>query len=732
MNQSLWNRSLLLVATIVTGASAVSVWLAIQTAPDLLHRVSLVALLPILVAACVSFSLRIFRLYFFLSTSGVSISLHNTVIVQLVGFALSITPAHLGEVFKLQLIRERAGSPLLRTAPLVLLERLTEGGGFLILAIVSAIGIPGLRSQITTPWLIALGLAATIAFAVARVALRPRVNLPTSALPASRWQRILPHLQNLWHGVESTFTLRQISGGLAFSTVARFADGIVLLFAARVLGFNLSPLTAVFVLAVSGLAGGISFLPGGTGAVESTMVGLLALLGATLPNALAITLLARLSSLWLWVALGLLLAFAMRLLPKSPDAKTPSAERGSRRIALASIHPRPLSGQIEGLVGLAQSLENQGYSVTVVSAFPSEKLLGPNRLELTSKHRWLLVDEPFRMLGILVRLVRLAPQVDLIQLNLPTPSFSIVADIVQLLVRVPVVVSYEAHLVQGSDLLRLDRLRAAPAFYVPRLLINNRWVARLTAHAAARYLVTSRYQKAELISVGVPSSRIRRVDNLVPYDKIPRAPRETMRAQLDLPPGRIITYVGHYNHVKGVDILVRAFQQLAARYDDLYLVLAWSGQGASRDWLPLLDQPPLRGRAIQMGRVRVPDLMAASDVVVLPYRLTIGQAVYPAALLEAVAANVPVVTTDLPLLREFAERGQTVLLSPPENPNALAATITRALNDPALARQLTTAQQRWLNQMHPQQVVKEYERVYDQILAEKAPVLRPAPSRQRV
>jgi Lysylphosphatidylglycerol synthase TM region len=79
------------------------------------------------------------------------------------------------------------------------------------------------------------------------------------------------------------------------------------------LGVELALPAAVFILAVSGLTGGISFLPAGTGAVETTMVGLLLLSGVTLPNALAITLIARLATLWLWVALGLAVAFVLRL-----------------------------------------------------------------------------------------------------------------------------------------------------------------------------------------------------------------------------------------------------------------------------------------------------------------------------------------------------------------------------------------------------------------------------------
>ncbi|MEW5717277.1 MAG: glycosyltransferase family 4 protein [Chloroflexota bacterium] len=414
------------------------------------------------------------------------------------------------------------------------------------------------------------------------------------------------------------------------------------------------------------------------------------------------------------------------------------------RVALASIHPRPLSGQIEGLAGLAHALQGRGHFVHIVSAFPSRALLSADRMPLAIKSPHVFFDQPARMTRILVRLVRLAPQTDVIQLNLPTPAFAIYADLLQSLVRVPVVVGYEAHLVRPRDLLRLDRLRAAPVFYLPRLLINNRLVARLTGRRAAGYVVSSQYQKAELLSLGIASERIHILPPILPPDKLARAPREIARSTF--PPGRLITFVGHYNHVKGVEVLVRAFQSLAPRVPDARLVLAWSGIGSNRRVKELLTHPErtlseqseskrqskdvLAGRVIQLGQVRVPDLLGASDVVVLPYRLTIGQAAFPAILLEALAAHAPVVTTDLPLLRELTDGGKTALLVPPDDPTALAAAIERVLNDPALGARMTAAQRDWVEQIQPSRVAQDYERLYEQIIASQARVLLPAPDRE--
>ena len=322
MSQNIWNRTLLLTAIAVSGISATSVWLAWRNSPDLAQRISLIALAPILSAAIISYSLRILRFHYFLTRSGVAIPLRGTAVVQVIGFALSVTPGHIGELFKLNLIRIRTGISEIQTAPLLLLDRLTEGGGFLILALAATLATPGLRAQIPTSNLLLVGLGLIALFALARRLLRDTVStkLPVGN-QVSLWKRFLPYLQNLWRGLEQSFTLPQIAGGLALSSVARFSDGLVVLFAAHMLGVELALPTAVLVLAISGLAGGISLLPAGTGAVETTMVGLLALSGATVPNALTITLLSRLFSLWMWVGLGLTIVFVSRLAPNLVRAR---------------------------------------------------------------------------------------------------------------------------------------------------------------------------------------------------------------------------------------------------------------------------------------------------------------------------------------------------------------------------------------------------------------------------
>ena len=52
------------------------------------------------------------------------------------------------------------------------------------------------------------------------------------------------------------------------------------------------------------------------------------------------------------------------------------------------------------------------------------------------------------------------------------------------------------------------------------------------------------------------------------------------------------------------------------------------------------------------------------------------------------AAQRPIVASDLPSLREILRDGENALLVTPDDPEALADAVTRLLNDPVLARAL--------------------------------------------
>jgi uncharacterized protein (TIRG00374 family) len=104
--------------------------------------------------------------------------------------------------------------------------------------------------------------------------------------------------------------------GIALGVVAWGAEGVAFYYIMQVLGNDLTLSTALFIYAFSILVGALSFLPGGLGGAEITMVTLLMLNNVAQPQAVAATVLIRVATLWFAVALGI---FALTL----PERKLP-------------------------------------------------------------------------------------------------------------------------------------------------------------------------------------------------------------------------------------------------------------------------------------------------------------------------------------------------------------------------------------------------------------------------
>ena len=156
----------------------------------------------------------------------------------------------------------------------------------------------------------------------------------------------------------------------------------------------------------------------------------------------------------------------------------------------------------------------------------------------------------------------------------------------------------------------------------------------------------------------------------------------------DLPPGRRILWVNRLDPQKGFPIALAAFSKVLAEVPDAILVVV--GQGKDRDALGLLTKSE-RARVDMRGTVpneEVPSYLAACELFVSP---AVGQESFGIALIEAMAAGLPVVAADIPGYREVVSDGVEGLLVPPRDPEALAAGLVRVLTDPELASRLGEA-----------------------------------------
>jgi glycosyltransferase 2 family protein len=93
--------------------------------------------------ACANYAVRYVRWQYYLRVLGIAVPTGESVLVFLAGFAMSLTPAKMGEVLKSVMLRESRNVPLARSAPIVVAERLTDLCALLLLGGFGVLDVPG-------------------------------------------------------------------------------------------------------------------------------------------------------------------------------------------------------------------------------------------------------------------------------------------------------------------------------------------------------------------------------------------------------------------------------------------------------------------------------------------------------------------------------------------------------------------------------------------------------------
>ncbi|MCH8103708.1 MAG: glycosyltransferase family 4 protein, partial [Chloroflexi bacterium] len=152
-----------------------------------------------------------------------------------------------------------------------------------------------------------------------------------------------------------------------------------------------------------------------------------------------------------------------------------------------------------------------------------------------------------------------------------------------------------------------------------------------------------------------------------------------------------ILYAGRLSREKGIDILLRAVALLPPGTRENVNVVVAGGGLAENELRTLSASLGIDDRVRFAGMVSPgPDLLAeydASDLFVLPSR-TEG---VPRALLEARARLLPVIATSVGGIPHLIRDGESGLIVPPDDPQAMAHAIGRVIDNPALARSLGNA-----------------------------------------
>ena len=208
------------------------------------------------------------------------------------GFALTATPAKVGELSRVQLLHEQLGYPRLPLVHVFFAERCADAAavGLLLLLLIPN-QLLGSIPSLSTNWILATALVAACALVL------------SSQCACRRW------MQNHWYRFRHHFPSGALTQGLLPATLISVLvwanEALVLWLLVRLLApAPIAISGAITIYLLSGTAGMASTLPGGIGVNEAATVLLLGQQGVPSGVALPVAVLRRLITLWSMVALA--------------------------------------------------------------------------------------------------------------------------------------------------------------------------------------------------------------------------------------------------------------------------------------------------------------------------------------------------------------------------------------------------------------------------------------------
>jgi glycosyltransferase involved in cell wall biosynthesis len=190
-------------------------------------------------------------------------------------------------------------------------------------------------------------------------------------------------------------------------------------------------------------------------------------------------------------------------------------------------------------------------------------------------------------------------------------------------------------------------------------------------------------------ATGVPIVRISVQHNAIRRPQpVSTAAAEALREHLGVARHeRLVLSVGRLSREKAHLDLIEAFRRLSESTPEIPTKLVIVGDGPERARLEAaVGSSGCKDRVIFTGQVNdVGTFYAAANVFVLPSHSE-GS---PNVLLEAMAANLPIVTTSVGGVPEMVENNESALLVPANDPQSLASSIGQLLTDREVAQRLT-------------------------------------------
>ena len=250
--------------------------------------------LPIIVGLVIfSWIISYFRWNILLKNQNIHIPHSLNFQIFLVGGALGITPGKIGELFKSQILKEKFNIPRTKTAPLFIVEKFLDLVSAMIVTVIGIWFIPEIG------YLAIIGLV--ISIILFKILTSKKLFIQTlSFLNKIKFlSKYLEPLSSSHEILSKTLHSKKMFSLLILSVFYWIVIGCAAFFVIEGFGFSVgSILNIISTYSSSLIIGALSFIPGGIGIAEGSLIGLLTFQGIDVSEAIVIVVLIRIFTLW--------------------------------------------------------------------------------------------------------------------------------------------------------------------------------------------------------------------------------------------------------------------------------------------------------------------------------------------------------------------------------------------------------------------------------------------------
>ena len=250
--------------------------------------------LPIIIGLVIfSWIISYFRWNILLKNQNIHIPHSLNFQIFLVGGALGITPGKIGELFKSQILKEKFNIPRTKTAPLFIVEKFLDLVSAMIVTIIGIWFIPEIG------YLAIVGLMISVLLFKILTS-KKFFNQTLNFINKIKFlKKYLEPLSSSHEILSKTLYSKKMFFLLTLSFFYWIIIGCAAFFVIEGFGFSIgSILNIISTYSSSLIIGALSFIPGGIGIAEGSLIGLLTFQGIDVSEAIVIVVLIRIFTLW--------------------------------------------------------------------------------------------------------------------------------------------------------------------------------------------------------------------------------------------------------------------------------------------------------------------------------------------------------------------------------------------------------------------------------------------------